>query len=148
MHPTWNPSCIWYQNRIVLFSSYQIVTVSCLSTFLMICNRLVWIHPLTFIYFDTTIWREYSLLLGVGPKARGVKTRGCKCPPLELTRVCRCLWESIYIIFVFNSLTHASYVVIFIFHSYPISVQGVFVNPAFIEPFGLTLIEVIFWILN
>lgn len=28
--------------------------------------------------------------------------------------------------------------------TYPTVVQGVFINPAFIEPFGLTLIEVLF----
>lgn len=30
---------------------------------------------------------------------------------------------------------------------YPTVVQGVFINPAFIEPFGLTLIEVLFLVL-
>jgi hypothetical protein len=30
-----------------------------------------------------------------------------------------------------------------IFHSDTILMQGVFINPAFIEPFGLTLIEVL-----
>lgn len=29
------------------------------------------------------------------------------------------------------------------FHSDPILLQGVFINPAFIEPFGLTLLEVL-----
>lgn len=31
--------------------------------------------------------------------------------------------------------------------TYPTVVQGVFINPAFIEPFGLTLIEVLFLVL-